>query len=787
VWLVDGCPTQLAQARQVLSAHHAVETFSDAEQMLKRLSLGPPPGALLLDWQLPGLSGLDACRRVREHSDGVTLPILMLSRQGTHEDFTEGLQAGANDFVAKPFHDAELLARVASLLRIRAQGERLKEREAYWATTLSSIGDAVITTDPAGRVVFLNPAAERLTGWSTPEAQQRPVAEVFRIIDAATREPLASPVEQALALGTVQGLVGPVLLVRRDGSEVPIDDSAAPIRAGAGAWVGAVLIFRDITERRKEDKPLSLAGAMLDITARKAVEAEKEELARQVRASEAHLRLVMNALPVLVSFVDAQERYGFVNKAYEEWFGLSCEALTGRTVLEVIGPAAYAVLGPYVKRGLAGEHFTFEQFAVPYRLGGTRDVRVSFTPLYDASGQPDGYVAMLQDITLQRRLQHERDVLLRREEEARAEAESARSRLAKFVENAPSAMGTVRGPDHVFEMVNPKYRELMGAHRPLLGRPMAQAAPEVVDQGYIRLFDTVYRTGEPYVAEAVPAMLDRGGNGELEEFFFNLAFQPARGPDGTVDGVDVFGFEVTSQVRLRQREEELKRLAEERSAFEQQLIGIVSHDLRNPLSAILFATSTLSHGPALDERSTKSVRRISAAAERANRLVKDLLDFTQARLGKGIPLYTKPMDVAQALRGWVEEVGSAFPQREVHVHIHGDGHAHVDPDRMAQVVGNLVSNAFKYSPPNTAVDVRLRGEPQALVLEVHNRGIPIPEAQQASIFQPLERGQDARDMTSRSVGLGLFIVKHVVEAHRGHIDVISTEVEGTTFIVRLPR
>ncbi|AKQ63378.1 Sensory box histidine kinase/response regulator [Myxococcus hansupus] len=517
------------------------------------------------------------------------------------------------------------------------------------------------------------------------------------------------------------------------------------------------------------------------------VQSEKEELTRQVRTSEAHLRLVMDALPVLISFVDAQERYGFVNKAYEEWFGLPREALLGRTLIEVIGPAAYAVLGPYVKRGLAGEHFTFEQHGVPYRLGGTRDVRVSFTPLYDDAGQPDGYVAMLQDVSLQNRLQRERDVLLQREATARAEAESARAQLAKFVETAPSAMGSVRGPHHVFEMVNPKYHELMGTHRPLLGRAMAEAAPEVIAQGYIQLFDTVYRTGEPYAAEAVPARLDRQGNGELEEVYFNLAFQPVHNPAGQVEGVDIFGFEVTSQVRLRQREEELKRLAEERSAFEQQLIGIVSHDLRNPLAAILFATSAMAANAALDERSAKSVLRISSAAERANRMVKDLLDFTQARLGKGIPIYPRPLDLSAAIAGWVEEVRAAFPLRDVNIQVQGDGHAPVDPDRMAQVVGNLVFNALKYSPPDSAVDVRLRGEPQEVVLEVHNHGTPIPEEQQAHLFQPLERGQGERDMASRSVGLGLFIVKHVVEAHHGRVELMSSTAAGTTFTVHLPR
>jgi phosphoserine phosphatase RsbU/P len=327
----------------------------------------------------------------------------------------------------------------------------------------------------------------------------------------------------------------------------------------------------------------------------------------------------------------------------------------------------------------------------------------------------------------------------------------------------------------------------MGTHLQMLGRPMAEAAPEVVAQGFIHLFDTVYRTGEPFFAEGIPAKLDRQGDGTLEDVFFNLTFQPARDPRGQVEGVDIFGFDVTSQVRLRQREEELKRLAEERAALEQQFIGIVSHDLRNPLAAILLGTSALAQNPSLNERALKSVLRIASAAERANRMVKDLLDFTQARLGKGIPIHPRRLNLAEALEGWVEEARAVYPERNVNVQVRGDGHASVDPDRMAQVVGNLVSNALKYSPPDSQVQVRLREEAGALLLEVHNIGAPIPEAQHARLFQPLERGQGQRDMSSRSVGLGLFIVKHVVEAHGGSISVTSTPEAGTTFVVRLPR
>ncbi|NOY45027.1 MAG: PAS domain-containing protein [Deltaproteobacteria bacterium] len=119
--------------------------------------------------------------------------------------------------------------------------------------TLESIGDGVIATDPQGRVTLLNPTAEQLTGWSEGEALGRPLAEVFRIVNEATREPATNPVDEVIATGRVVGLANHTVLIGRDGTERAIADSAAPIRDDAGQVVGVVLVFRDVTEERQRE------------------------------------------------------------------------------------------------------------------------------------------------------------------------------------------------------------------------------------------------------------------------------------------------------------------------------------------------------------------------------------------------------------------------------------------------------------------------------------------------------------------------------------------------------
>jgi K+-sensing histidine kinase KdpD len=230
-------------------------------------------------------------------------------------------------------------------------------------------------------------------------------------------------------------------------------------------------------------------------------------------------------------------------------------------------------------------------------------------------------------------------------------------------------------------------------------------------------------------------------------------------------------------------QEELRR----RTEFEQQLIGIVSHDLRNPLGAITMAAGLLQVSPGLNERQLKAAHRIASSCNRATRLIRDFLDFTQARLGSGIPLNRRPMDLHDVTRHVVDEVRQAHPTREVQLEASGEGHGQWDPDRISQVLTNLVGNALAYSPAHTPVRVSTSSEPGFAVLQVHNQGTPISPELLPRLFEPLTRGAPTEGQHSRSIGLGLYIVREILRGHGGSVEVSSSEQEGTTFTVRLPR
>jgi len=240
---------------------------------------------------------------------------------------------------------------------------------------------------------------------------------------------------------------------------------------------------------------------------------------------------------------------------------------------------------------------------------------------------------------------------------------------------------------------------------------------------------------------------------------------------------------VRTLVRVRRQAETLR----ERVGFEHQFVGIVSHDLRTPLAAIRLSAETLQHGSSLEARAALGLGRIQTAAEHALGLVRDLLDFTRARMGGGIPVVCRPLDAHPLVRNTVDEVRAAYPGREVRLDAEGDGRGTWDGHRLSQVVENLLTNALEYSPGGTPVRVTARGEEGQLLLQVHNTGAPIAPERLPHLFEPLQRGSPGMDPLSRSVGLGLYIVKHLVEAHGGRVEMRSTAAEGTTATVRLPR
>jgi signal transduction histidine kinase len=218
-------------------------------------------------------------------------------------------------------------------------------------------------------------------------------------------------------------------------------------------------------------------------------------------------------------------------------------------------------------------------------------------------------------------------------------------------------------------------------------------------------------------------------------------------------------------------------------AFQHRLIGIAGHELRNPLTVVLSASEQLARA-ATGERDKRAAARVLRNARRMERVVRDLMDYAQAQADGRLLIAPRQVDFHDVCVRVLASLSSLHPERPVSYQRGEDGRGSWDPDRLEALLENLIVNALKHGAADRPVYVGWYGDATELVLKVHNHGVPIPPSLLPHIFDPFQRGEQhaVRD----SLGLGLFIVKQIVAAHGGAIQVRSDRESGTTFVVRLP-
>ncbi len=282
----------------------------------------------------------------------------------------------------------EILYRKKAEAELRAEKERL-------GVTLTSIGDAVITTDAEGRVTFMNPVAASLCGWPDAGAIGRPLKDVFRIVNEATRQPVESPVEKVIREGYTIGLANHTVLIARDDKETPIDDSAAPIVDAHGEVSGVVLVFRDVTEKRRASEL-------------------KERLAAVVESSD-DIMASKNLAGVITSW----------NRGAEQILGYTAEEVIGQHVSMLMPPELVEDMPRILERIRRGEKVDHYQTKRRRKDGTIIDVSLTVSPIRNEAGEIIGASKIGRDITAEKRSQEERERLLEVAHSAKAEAEAA--------------------------------------------------------------------------------------------------------------------------------------------------------------------------------------------------------------------------------------------------------------------------------------------------------------------------------------------------------------------------
>jgi signal transduction histidine kinase len=288
-----------------------------------------------------------------------------------------------------------------------------------------------------------------------------------------------------------------------------------------------------------------------------------------------------------------------------------------------------------------------------------------------------------------------------------------------------------------------------------------------------RIKQQVLDTGQP-----ASTQLELSFTGERR--WYREAIEAVQDRLGRRTGVIGAATDVTEEKRVQ---EELKSAVDLR----ERVMGILGHDLRNPLAAMTLAASTLLRRGDLPDDATRTIARIDRGARRMTEMIETLLDFTRVRVsGKALPIVRTRSDLAEVAKEIVEELRAAWPDRSISLETEGCTQGLVDAQRIAQALSNLIGNAIMYGGSSEPIRVSIEGDETALRARVHNLGRPIPEALLADLFEPFKRGHP--DVISpHGLGLGLFVVKEIVTAHGGSVAVESTLEKGTTFSLHLPR
>lgn len=763
-----------------------------------------------------------------------------------------------------------------------AEDLSLNEIAPYWLTALiESAGDAIVSKTLDGIITSWNKGAERIFGYTADETIGK---HISMLIPPEQHNEEPAILRRIRAGERVEHYE--TVRVRKDGRLINISLTVSPIKTPDGEIIGASKIARDVTEIKQAEAAL--------------------------RESENQLRQITDAIPALVSYVDRNHHYRFVNRGYSEWFGLSTEEIVGKHLIDVIGEAAYATVLPKIERVLAGEKFTFEQF-MPYLGGNEKYIHVDYIPDFDPAGNVKGFFALVQDVTegkqAEERLRNsdarlrlaldiaetgtfEIDLLtdevqtddigrkiygwekdepltfskvqthfhpkdrdrvmnivaeafapdgegefqveqriIRTDGETRwirvhgrvffdgfGEEKRAVRCLGTYIDITESKLAEERiregegryrmlfnsidqgfclcevlfdeenNPvDYRFLEVNPAFEKMTGIlNVEAVGDKTARELVPNLEDKWVEIYGRIALTGEPVrFVDNSDAMNGRW----FDVYAFRVGDEPSR-------KVAIFFNNITASKRaemereqILKREQAARREAEEANRLKDEFLATVSHELRTPLNSILGWSQMLRSNQFDQAEASRAVDTIYRNAKSQAQLIEDILDVSRIITGK-LRLAPKPIAIAPVIESAVEALRPAIEAKHIRLKMmleNDPQKVFADPERLQQVVWNLLSNAIKFTPDGGEVAITLAGSESEARIIVADTGKGISPEFLPFVFERFRQADGSSTRQHGGLGLGLAIVRHIVELHGGSIEVESLgENKGTTFTVRLP-
>lgn len=665
----------------------------------------------------------------------------------------------------------------ADITRLKQVEETLQVTEQQLSTMLRSIGDAVIATDAAGLVTFMNDVAESLTGWLTGEARGEPLDRVFRILDESSRLPIESPVARVIHEGGVVGLANHTILVRRDGAERSIDDSAAPIRDSRGELVGVVLIFRDITEKRREEErraflsdiSAQLLETSLDYEARLARVAQlavprlADWVAIDMLAEDGSIRrlAVAHIDPRKIDFVEEIARSYPVDLDAQTGAPHIIRSGQSEFFAEITDDLLVATARDPEHLRLIREIGLRSYMGVPLTVHGRTLGAITFaTAETNRLFGPDD-LSFAQEVARRAAAPIDNARLYAEARQARAQAEAAEARFRSLADAIPQIVWCVDAQGEQ-EYLSPKWNEYTGqAPEELIAERWRKAIhPDDYDECFLRWAEAIDKSTPWQVEYRV-----RRADGVYR---WHLGRSVPIVEGGRVMKWYGTATDINDQKRaIRTRDD---------------ILATVSHDLRNPLGNILLSAELLDEVRKEDLALVDSIKR---AANQMSTLIRDLLDITAVEGGE-LSIHRRPVHIGSLVAEAISQQHALARQKNVTLSLvsgEDDVIAFCDRDRILQVFANLLGNALKFTPASGAIVVSHATVGDEVQLSVTDTGPGVPAELRSRVFDRFWRN---RESTNAGSGLGLAICKGIVEQHGGRIWVDGGAGTGAIFVFTIP-